>query len=58
MNKPEFIKDVHIQFLEELREGGSTNMLKAVPHIQQEFYMEESDAKTLLRYWMSYKMGW
>ena len=43
-------------FCEELRKSGKTNMLGAVPYIQEEFAMESSQARNyLILYFESFK---
>ena len=49
------IADV-MAFCEELRKSGKTNMLGAVPYIQEEFGMEPSQARNyLILYFESFK---
>lgn len=42
-----------MEYLDELRESGVTNMFGAAPYIQQEFDVPTKYARALLVYWMS-----
>ena len=42
----------YMEFLSKLKTSGKTNMLGAVPYLQQEFNLEKKEAKDLLAYWM------
>ena len=42
----------YMEFLSKLKISGKTNMLGAVPYLQQEFNLEKKEAKDLLAYWM------
>lgn len=50
--RPAFIKDEYLTYLDELRESGETNMFGAVPYLEDEFGFSKQDAKTVLSYWM------
>lgn len=51
--RPEIVEDEHLEFLDELRESGITNMLGATPYIQQEYpEFNQKEAKSILTYWM------
>lgn len=50
--KPAGLTDEHLEFLDELRESGVTNMFGATPYLQEEFGMERKDASEYLGYWM------
>lgn len=52
-DRPEFITDDHLMFLDDLRESGICNMFGARPHILDYFDdMTERQASELLGYWM------
>lgn len=53
MNRPDFVEDEHLEFLDKLRESGITNMWGAGPYIQDEFGIEEKPAREILAYWMT-----
>jgi hypothetical protein len=50
--KPEIVTEEHLQYLDELRESGETNMYGARPYLIQEFGLSKDDAATVLSYWM------
>lgn len=52
-DRPEFVTDDHLKFLDGLRESGATNMYGARPYLQEEFPdLEDGDASAVLGYWM------
>jgi hypothetical protein len=51
-DRPAFIKDEYLEYLDELRESGITNMFGAVPYLEDEFGFSKQDAKMVLSYWM------
>ena len=52
LNRPEFITDEHLEYLDELRESGVTNMYGAVPYLQAAFGLGRKEARNILSYWM------
>lgn len=53
IERPEFVKDEHLYFLDELREEGVTNMWGAAPYIREEYpEMTKEQASKILFYWM------
>lgn len=51
--RPDFITDEHLEFLDDLRDSGVTNMFGARPYIIDEFPdLTEEQAKDTLTYWM------
>ncbi len=50
--RPQFITDEHLEYLDDLRESGITNMYGAVPFIMRMFLVSRSLAKEILMYWM------
>lgn len=53
MNKPEQCKKEHLEFLDNLRERGITNMFGAVPYLMNNFAeLDGKPAKEILSYWM------
>ena len=50
--KPEFVTDEHLEFLDDLRESGATNMFGARPYLQKAFGFNREDSLKALRYWM------
>lgn len=52
MNRPDYITEEHLEYLDELRESGVTNMFGATPYIQKEFGVDRNEAINILKYWM------
>lgn len=51
--KPEYLKEEHLEYLDDLREFGITNMFGATPYLQDEYPdLEKKDASKILQYWM------
>ena len=50
--KPAFVIEAHLEYLDDLRESGITNMFGAAPYLQQEFDIPMNEAKLILSYWM------
>lgn len=52
-DKPDFCTDEHLDFLDDLRESGETNMFGAAPYLRSEFdeLTKEQASKTVV-YWM------
>ena len=50
--RPTIVEDEHLEYLDDLRESGATNMFGARPYLIEEFDLDEDDAKTILLYWM------
>ncbi len=52
MNKPEIVTNEHLDYLDELRESGVTNMFGAGSYLQDKFELDKNEAKEILLYWM------
>lgn len=53
LEKPEYLIEEHLHYLDRLRESGVTNMFGAVPFILLQFPdLNEQQAKQVLVYWM------
>lgn len=52
MERPEIVTEAHLEFLDELRESGETNMFGAAEYVVDEFIISKSEAETILKYWM------
>ena len=53
MSRPDYIDEVHLEYLDELRESGETNMYGARVYLLREFVdMSEKTAGDILGYWM------
>lgn len=48
----EGITDEHLEYLDELRESGETNMFGAGSYLENEFLISKTEARTILKYWM------
>ena len=52
IEKPEIVTEEHLDYLDDLRESGITNMFGAGGYMQREFGVSREDANTILSYWM------
>lgn len=52
IERPEFVTDEHLDYLDALRESGVTNMFAAAPYLRDEFDMSRTASKATLRYWL------
>jgi len=52
IERPEVVTEAHLEYLDELRESGITNMLGAAPYVQEAFGMSMCAAKEVHLYWM------
>jgi len=52
MERPEIVTDEHLQYLDELRESGETNMFGAGPYLREWFGVTRSESHAILKYWM------
>lgn len=53
MDKPNFVTEEHLEFLDRLRERGITNMFGATPYIKEYFpELNKKQAREALTYWM------
>lgn len=52
MARPDYVADEHLEFLDELRESGVTNMYGARPYLIREFPEDRKVAALILTYWM------
>lgn len=54
IEKPDFVKEDHLLFLDDLRESGVTNMYRATPYLMKEFAeLNKNQAMKVLIYWMN-----
>lgn len=51
-DKPADLKDEHLEYLDDLRESGVTNMFGASPYLKEAFHLKEPVAVEILSYWM------
>ena len=53
MKRDSFIEDEYLEFLDDLRESGDTNMFGARPFLQDEYpELSPKEAGTVVSYWM------
>jgi hypothetical protein len=50
--RPEGVTDEHLEYLDELRESGETNMFGAGPYVMRQFGVTRPEAHKILGYWM------
>ena len=50
--QPEYVTTEHLEYLDELRESGVTNMFGAAPYLAEEFGIDIRVARQVLSYWM------
>lgn len=50
--RPSIVLTEHLDYLDELRESGKTNMFGAVPYVINEFGLTRKDATEIVSYWM------
>jgi len=51
-SRPDYVTDEHLEYLDELRESGVTNMFGAVTYVEAEFDIVDTKARGILAYWM------
>jgi hypothetical protein len=47
------VTDEHLNYLDDLRESGATNMFGAGAYLQRKFHLDARTAKNVLFYWMA-----
>jgi uncharacterized protein YciI len=53
MEKSQFVTNEHLEYLDNLRESGVTNMYGAGPYLEKEFInLSKKEARECLSYWM------
>lgn len=52
IERPDFVKDKHLEYLDDLRDSGITNMYGAPPYVQRAFRMSREKAVATVSYWM------
>ena len=53
MEKPDFVTQEHLEFLDNLRDSGVTNMFGATPYLEEEFpELDYKQSGKVLSYWM------
>jgi len=51
VKRPDFVTDEHLEYLDELRESGVTNMYGAAAYVADEFDMDKRRAREVFTYW-------
>ena len=51
-DRPEIVTDEQLEYLDDLRESGVTNMFGAGPYVREEFSLDRRDAQQVVLYWM------
>ena len=52
IEKPEIVEEEHLEYLDELRESGVTNMLGSGPYLESTFSITKDEARVIAFYWM------
>ena len=52
MERPTFATNAHLEFLDNLRDSGETNMFGALPYLEAEFNLVRPAARQIIRYWV------
>lgn len=53
IDRPAFVTDEHLNYLDDLRESGETNMFSARPYLMKAFpELDKQDGCEVLSYWM------
>ena len=50
--RPDFVTNEHLEYLDDLRESGVTNMFGAAPYVEATFGLSRSESRAVLTYWM------
>lgn len=53
IERPEIVEDEHLEYLDELRDSGVTNMYGSPAYVDNEFDVGERDARKIVTYWMA-----
>jgi hypothetical protein len=52
VEKPAIVTDEHLEYLDELRDSGVTNMYGAGPYLVRAFSVTRDESHEILGYWM------
>lgn len=52
MNKPLEVTEEQLEYLDDLRESGETNMFGAGPYLMEEFGVTREESHRILKHWM------
>jgi hypothetical protein len=50
--RPEYLTDEMLVYLDDLRDSGVTNMFGAGPYVSREFILNNKEASKVVAYWM------
>jgi len=51
--RPEIVTEEHLEYLDDLRESGETNMFGAPAYIEDDFGVTKKEAREITSYWMA-----
>jgi len=52
IEKPEIVTDEHLEYLDDLRDSGVTNMFSAGRYVENAFPVSKEEAGDIIIYWM------
>jgi hypothetical protein len=52
IERPEVVTEEHLEYLDDLRESGVTNMFGAAQYVEEDCDVSRRDSRTILSYWM------
>jgi hypothetical protein len=52
IERPSFVEDEHLVFLDKLRASGVTNMFGATPYVARAFGTNKKTSSAIVSYWM------
>ena len=52
IDRPSIVEDEHLEYLNDLRESGTTNMYGAAPYVVGRFQVSRTEARIIVQYWM------
>ena len=52
IKRPAIVTDEHLEYLDNLRESGVTNMFGAGAYLESDFGVKRNEGHTILSYWM------
>ena len=52
VERPEVVTEKHLNYLDDLRKSGATNMHGAGEYLERSFSVDRKDANIILTYWM------
>jgi len=51
--RPEIVTEEHLEYLDDLRESGETNMFEAPAYLEDDFGVTKREARDITSYWMA-----